>query len=85
MLFLPVLVAHFLYVSPRVGEPVVELSLRHACVEGQALLLHLGWIGVERMFLNPADKHSWISPSSDRVGARAVTRGLDGRGGRMGG
>ncbi len=34
MLFLPILVAHLLDVASCIREPVVQLPLRHASVEG---------------------------------------------------
>ena len=72
MLLFPVLVADLLYVPPSVGEPVVELSLCHVCVEGQALLVGLGRLRIERMLLNPADKDSRVPRQPLSHGERAA-------------
>ena len=64
MLFLPILVANLLDVSAGVSEPVVQLSLSHARVEGEPLFLSLGRVWVEWMVLYPANEHGRVPPES---------------------
>ena len=72
VLLLPVLVADLLYVPPSVREPVVELSLRHACVEGEALLFGLGRVRVEGMIFDPSDENGGVPSQPLPHGERAA-------------
>lgn len=62
MLSFPRLVPNLLDITPRIGEPIVELPLRHAGVVGKELLLAFVRVRVLRMLLYPLNQDGRIPP-----------------------
>ena len=77
MFLLPGLVSNFLDIAPSIREPIVQLPLRHAGVEGQVVFFGFGGVRIVWVFFYPSDQHCRISSSSDGIG----TGGGTGRGG----